>query len=94
MHHHANQVDVENELVSRKKSRLGIILFFAYAFIYASFVLINVFKPELMSIHLLFGLNLAVTYGFGLILLAIFMGIVYNFICTRWEDQAIKDEVR
>jgi uncharacterized membrane protein YciS (DUF1049 family) len=39
-----------------------------------------------------FGLNLAVFYGFGLILSAIIMGIIYNAICTRYENEMNKEE--
>ena len=33
------------------------------------------------------GLNLAVVYGMGLIVLAIVMGLVYNQMCTKKEDE-------
>jgi uncharacterized membrane protein YciS (DUF1049 family) len=36
------------------------------------------------------GLNLAVVYGMGLIILAIIMGIIYNNMCTKAEDQMNK----
>jgi len=32
-------------------------------------------------------LNLAVSYGFGLILLAIIMGLAYNAVCTKKEKE-------
>ncbi len=40
-----------------------------------------------MEKTVLFGLNLAVTYGFGLILLAIVMGLAYNHFCTKKENE-------
>jgi hypothetical protein len=40
------------------------------------------------------GLNLAVVYGFGLIFLAIIMGLIYNVICTRAEDRMNPGEGR
>ncbi|NTV77604.1 MAG: AAA family ATPase, partial [Clostridiales bacterium] len=36
------------------------------------------------------GQNLAIIYGFGLILLAIIMGFIYNYICTQMENEINK----
>lgn len=67
------------------KSKLGVYLFFGYAIVYFIFVIINVVSPKSMSIIVFSGLNLAVVYGIGLILLAIIMGLIYNFLCTQKE---------
>ncbi len=72
---------------SEKKTRLGVWLFLLYTVIYFGFVIIGVFFPELMGIYVLGGQNLAVVYGFGLIILAIILGFIYNAICTRYENQ-------
>jgi uncharacterized membrane protein (DUF485 family) len=74
-----------------KKSRLGVILFIVYTVIYAGFVLIGLTKPELMGLELIGGQNIAIIYGFGLIILAIVMGFVYNFFCTRMENKMNKN---
>ncbi|HSW67577.1 MAG TPA: DUF485 domain-containing protein [Bacteroidales bacterium] len=73
------------DYASGKKSKLGVILFLAYAIIYFGFVLIGVFYPELMGTYIIGGQNMAVVYGFGLIILAIVMGFVYHFICSGYE---------
>lgn len=78
----------DSKETSRKKSRLGIIFFFIYTLFYSGFVIIGVFNYELMVIEYVKGVNLAILYGFGLIFLAIVMGILYNFMCTRYEDRA------
>ena len=67
------------------KTKLGLILFFIYAVIYGIFVAINTVKPVLMEKEMFGGLNLAIVYGFGLIIFAILLGIVYNIICTKKE---------
>jgi uncharacterized membrane protein (DUF485 family) len=72
---------------SEVKKKIGIRMFIAYGIVYAGFVLINTFIPRVMGIPVLFGLNLAVTYGFGLILLAIISGLIYNSICTKKENE-------
>ncbi len=74
-----------------KKSRLGVILFIVYTVIYAGFVLIGLTKPELMGLEIIGGQNIAIIYGFGLIILAIVMGFVYNFFCTRMENKMNKN---
>jgi uncharacterized membrane protein (DUF485 family) len=67
------------------KRRLGVWMFFVYAIIYAIFIAINVIKPRLMESIALAGLNLAVVYGFGLIVVALFMALIYNAACGRRE---------
>ena len=55
--------------------------------IYVGFVIVNTLDPKTMGQVVFAGLNLAVVYGFGLIILAIVMGLIYNVICTRAEDR-------
>ena len=87
---HGPAVKLGKDNASEWKSKLGIKLFFVYGLIYAGFVGINTLKPELMKKEALLGMNLAVTYGMGLIILAIVMGVVYNFFCTKKEDELNK----
>jgi len=68
------------------KSKLGIIMFIAYAIIYASFIFINVFNPSLMAKDI-GSLNLAITYGFGLIIFALILAAIYNQACSRAEEK-------
>lgn len=70
-----------------KKSRLGVKLFIVYTIIYFGFVIIGVFYPDLMGTYIVGGQNLAIVYGFGLIILAIIMGFLYHVACTRLENQ-------
>lgn len=70
-----------------KKAKLGVILFLLYTVIYAGFVVIGLVKPELMGLDLLGGQTVAIIYGFGLIVLAIIMGFIYNYFCTRMENK-------
>jgi len=89
---HGPAAKLADDKSAARKSKLGIKLFFLYAFIYAGFVYIGVGYPELMGIRIMFGLNLAIVYGFGLIVLAIIMGFIYNFACSRLEDKLNKEE--
>ena len=67
------------------KSLLGRRMFLLYALVYAGFVVINVVNPLLMEARVLMGLNLAVVYGFGLIVFALILALIYSSLCSRQE---------
>ena len=90
---HGPAAKLGKDNASEWKSKLGIKLFFVYGLIYAGFVLINTFNRDLMKRDVFLGLNLAVVYGMGLIVLAIVMGVIYNHFCTKKEDELNKTEV-
>ena len=77
--------EVDN--ASEKKAKLGIKFFFLYLFFYAGFVAIGVLNYELLANEVFRGINLAVFYGIGLIVFAVLLGMVYNFLCSRYEDK-------
>ena len=87
---HGPASDWGEDKASDYKARLGIYLFIVYCIVYAGFVAINTFSPKLMGVIVFAGLNLAVVYGFGLIILAIIMGLIYNAMCTAAEDRMNK----
>lgn len=74
------------------KMRVGMIMFLVYAIIYAGFVAINVLNPIWMEAIVFFGLNLAVVYGFGLIVIALILALLYNKMCTNKESELNKEE--
>jgi uncharacterized membrane protein (DUF485 family) len=61
-----------------KASRLGLVLFVIYLLLYGGFVLLNAFRAETMDTIVFAGLNLAIVYGFTLILVAIGMALIYG----------------
>lgn len=69
------------------KKRLGVWMFLIYAALYSGFVVLNVLKPVLMETPVALGMNLAVTYGFGLIVFALILALVYTFLCSRKENE-------
>ncbi len=73
------------DLAASFKTSLGVKMFVVYALIYAGFIGINVLSPLSMEKEVFLGLNLAVTYGFGLIVLALFMAVIYNQACNNKE---------
>nr|WP_319393254.1 DUF485 domain-containing protein [uncultured Desulfobacter sp.] len=69
------------------KTKLGLWLFLVYVLVYVGFIWINVASPKTMATIVFAGQNLAVVYGFGLIILAFVMGIIYDILCTNKEDE-------
>ena len=88
---HGPAVELGEDHASELKAKLGLKLFFVYTVVYFGFIAINIIEPNLMEIIVLWGLNLAVVYGMGLIILAIVMGLIYNHICTGYEDRMNKE---
>lgn len=84
---HGPAAKIEADKAAAKKAKLGVILFLCYTVVYAGFVIIGLSDPELMGKSVIGNQNLAIVYGFGLIILAIIMGFIYNFFCSRMEDR-------
>ena len=55
--------------------------------LYGGFVLLNAFWPEIMEYTPLAGVNLAIWYGFGLIVAALVLALIYG----RWGTAASGD---
>ena len=69
------------------KTRLGVVMFIIYGVIYAGFIAINLYDVTITEITVLFGMNLAAVYGFGLIIAAFLLAVIYNHMCTRMEKK-------
>ncbi|MBS0263189.1 MAG: DUF485 domain-containing protein [Planctomycetes bacterium] len=72
-----------DEADARRRARLGLILFAVYFVLYAGFMLLNVFAPQEMERTPLAGINLAILYGFGLIVAALLLAFVYAWLCRK-----------
>lgn len=77
----AEQPDATEQAFERYKIRLGIRMTLLYSLVYAGFVALCVFRPAWMGVRAVFGLNLAISYGLGLIVIAIVFAIIYNHLC-------------
>ena len=87
MHHEPAQ-DSGPDPASAYKTRLGVVMFIIYCVVYAGFVFLNVFtEGEAMQIMVFAGLNLAVVYGVGLIVFALLLALLYNYLCTKKESE-------
>lgn len=87
---HEPVVETGIDKAAAAKAKFGVIMFVIYTIVYSGFVLIGLTKPEWMGLEFVGGQNLAIIYGFGLIVLAIVMGFIYNYYCTKMEDRMNK----
>jgi uncharacterized membrane protein (DUF485 family) len=67
--------------VTSANARAGLWLFFAYLALYAGFMGLAAFAPQSMGLPVLAGVNLAITYGIGLIVGALVVAAIYMWIC-------------
>lgn len=67
----------EDEAVVSHNTRMGVVLFTVYVVFYAGFMALSAFSYEVMARPVLAGVNLAVVYGFALILVALILALVY-----------------
>jgi hypothetical protein len=84
---HGPAAKVGKDPAAPYKSRLGVWMFGGYSIIYAIFVAISVTDVSLLEQETVSGLNLAVVYGFGLIVVALIQALVYNSLCTKKETE-------
>lgn len=89
---HGPAVKLGKDNAQEYKTALGIKMFFVYTIVYIIFVAINVMNPTAMESIVFAGLNLAVVYGFGLIIFALVLAMIYNHFCTKAEDRMNKED--
>lgn len=65
-----------------RNARLGLVLFAIYLALYGGFVFLNAFNPKAMEWTPLGGINLAILYGFALIIAALVMALLYGVLAV------------
>lgn len=78
--------------MEKQRSRLGLSLFTIYLLLYGGFVLINAFWPQAMEIKPFAGVNLAILYGFGLILAAFLLALIYGIFSSDRDLDSSEEE--
>jgi uncharacterized membrane protein (DUF485 family) len=73
----------EDEAVVTHNTRMGVILCIVYVLFYGGFMALSAFWPEVMSKPFVSGVNLAVVYGFSLIVVALVLALVYMKLCRK-----------
>lgn len=80
--------------MATRNTRLGLLLFGVYLLLYGGFVLLAAFSPDTMERTPLAGVNLAIWYGFGLIVAAIVLALIYGWLCGLRTRQTRDDASR
>lgn len=71
----------EDEVGAARRARWGIVLFVLYLALYGIFMGLSAFSPALMKSTPFGGVTLAVSYGFGLIVAALILALLYGWLC-------------
>lgn len=69
-----------------RSARIGLVLFGVYLLLYGGFVLLNTFSPSIMERTPIAGVNLAILYGFALIIAALLLAFLYGWLCSVHTD--------
>ena len=75
----------DDPAISARNSRYGLWLFGLYLILYGGFMGLAAFAPQLMAKAPFGGVNLAILYGFGLIVAALVLALVYMVLCRARE---------
>jgi uncharacterized membrane protein (DUF485 family) len=75
-----------------RNARIGMFLFVIYLALYGGFVFLNAFRADIMEMTPIAGVNLAILYGFALIVAAFVMALLYGFLCRVEESEQPKQE--
>jgi uncharacterized membrane protein (DUF485 family) len=73
----------EDAAVVAHNTRMGVILFIVYVVFYGGFMALSAFSPDTMRQPFLGGANLAVVYGFALIVVALVLALIYMKVCRK-----------
>ena len=81
--HDPGESEPEDPRLAARNARYGLVLFVLYGVIYAAYVLITALRPTWMDWMPLAGINLAVVYGFALIIGALAVALIYGWLCRQ-----------
>ena len=81
---HGPSTEWQAEKSESYKSKMGLIMFAIFTPIYLAFIILAVVSPTTMG-KSVGSLNVAIVYGFGIIILAIIQAIIYNALCSNKE---------
>ena len=88
MHDHENVREDEHPALVARNTKIGLILFVLYCLLYGGFIALGLFAPKLLLSQPFGGVNLAILYGFALILAALVLAIIYLYLAARPHQDA------
>ncbi len=80
--------------MDHRNARLGMFLFVLYLALYCGFVFLNAFRADIMEWTPIEGVNLAILYGFGLIIVAIALALIYGVCCKSPPSERESREMK
>lgn len=80
-HGPAHADEPEDEVAAARHARLARKLFVIYLVFYVAYVLLVAFRLDVMRQAPIGGINLAILYGFGLIIGAFVLALLYGVLC-------------
>ena len=83
---HEKATENKKDNAAKIKTKIGMWMFIIYTLVYSGFILITVLNPSLMGTNI-GNLNLAIVYGFGLIVFALVLALIYNRLCSKYEKK-------
>ena len=69
--------------MEKRNAAIGMVLFVVYLVLYGGFVFLTAFSADTMEMTPLPGINLAILYGFGLIIAAFVLAMLYGYLCRE-----------
>jgi uncharacterized membrane protein (DUF485 family) len=84
--------DDDHPEITARNTKNGLILFAVYLVIYGAFVLTNAFAPAVME-NTVAGVTLAILSGFGLIIAAFVLALVYGWLCRSTGESEGRDDL-
>ena len=88
---HDNVTRDEKDNAASVKAKIGLWMFLIYTIVYAGFILLTILVPDFMGTNI-GKINLAIFYGLVLIVFAVILAFIYNFLCNRYEKKLNQDE--
>jgi uncharacterized membrane protein (DUF485 family) len=68
-----------------RSARFGLLFFFIYLIAYAGFMWLVAFSPELRQ-KTVWGVNVPILYGLGLIVFALVLALLYMLVCKPGRE--------
>ena len=83
---HGPATEWKEDRAAAAKTKLGLWMFAIFSPVYLAFILVCVISPKSMAKDI-GDLNLAIVFGFGIIIVAIIQALIYNTACSRCEAE-------
>jgi uncharacterized membrane protein (DUF485 family) len=87
-HGPSTHVETETEEMSARNARVGRVLFVVYLVGYVGYMVLVAFKPDVLRKVAPPGVNVAVSYGFALIIGALVLALLYAWMCRTGKSDA------